>query len=232
MVDELEEFKTKVLSFQETIRRGMEDAVRAQPTHRTSVAAYCGLSEADREQHRQQAGNRRQELAENWDLSRITEASNASRARLSVDVNQSMFLSHLPEAADCGDQITTANDVICAAAGAAGDQAMAQSPIKLNSQTSSNLHSPLSVEHAAKTDELTDVKEVIKEKPVRKKAMKPRAKKVADRCEEGDAGEKKSSAAKPRQKKHAKQEEAVAAGDPGTATSLRPRRKGVNYTEK
>lgn len=84
MYEEMEAFKAKIESFQEQIRRGIDDVLFTKPTERTSVAAFCRLSEADRELHRQQAGNRLQELANNWDLSRITEASNASRARLST----------------------------------------------------------------------------------------------------------------------------------------------------
>lgn len=230
MINELEEFKTKVASFQDTIRKGMDDVLCAKPTHRTSVAAYCRLSEEDREQHRQLAGNRRQELAENWDLSRITEAS-ASRARISVDMNQSMYLSHLPDTSDCGDQITTTQDVFCVASGASGDQAAASSPVKQDSPAEQIL-SPVLVEPEPQTDELTDLKEMAKPKAVRKRAIKLRAKKEA---EAGDDvvvdDEKKKTAAKPRKRKVAKPEDVVVGSDENSA-KLRPRRKGVNYTDK
>jgi hypothetical protein len=84
MCDEMDEFKQKMTDFVDRIQQGLGEAVNAKPCRRTSVAAFCRLTEAERELHRQAAGNRLEEIANNWDLSRITEASNASRTRIST----------------------------------------------------------------------------------------------------------------------------------------------------
>lgn len=84
MYEELALFKGKIEEFQQMIRRGMDDVLAVPSAKRTSVAAFCRLSETERQLHRQAAGQRLQDVANTWELSRITEASNASRARIST----------------------------------------------------------------------------------------------------------------------------------------------------
>lgn len=80
---ELEAFEGKVAQMKEHIRDQMQ-ALVAEPSQRTSVAAFCRLSEVEREHHRKSAAFRLQEVANNWNLSRITEASIVSRSRIST----------------------------------------------------------------------------------------------------------------------------------------------------
>ena len=84
MCGELEMFKGKITEFQELIRKGLDEALSAESATRTSVASFCRLSEVERELHRQAAGSRLQDMANNWELSRITEGSNVSRSRIST----------------------------------------------------------------------------------------------------------------------------------------------------